>query len=62
MTYVHIDCPFCGEPFSFAADAVEGARQSLVVDCEICCRPIVVSLAWEADHTLSVRTEREGGG
>ena len=59
MTHVDIDCPFCGEPFSFAADAADGSRQRLVVDCEICCRPIVVSLDWGEDGFLAVQTVRE---
>ena len=38
-----IDCPHCGETFSLAFDESEGSAD-FIVDCEICCRPIKVSI------------------
>ena len=35
-------CPFCGEPFVVLLDEIDG-MQSLITDCEICCRPMTVS-------------------
>ena len=37
-----IACPFCGESFEVLLDDTEG-EQSLITDCEICCRPMVVT-------------------
>lgn len=38
-----ITCPHCGEEFQVASDLDEGAAE-FVVDCEICCRPMMVKL------------------
>lgn len=40
---VHIECPHCGETFSLAVDVSEGSAE-FTVDCEVCCRPMVVSV------------------
>jgi len=37
-----ITCPFCGEPFGVSLDETEG-RQTLITDCEVCCRPMTVT-------------------
>ena len=37
-----IACPFCGEAFEVLLDDTEG-EQSLITDCEICCRPMAVT-------------------
>ena len=38
-----IECPHCGESFSLALDISEGSAE-LIVDCEVCCRPMTVSV------------------
>jgi transcription elongation factor Elf1 len=38
-----IECPHCGESFTVAFDAGEG-NSEFVVDCEICCRPMTVTV------------------
>ena len=38
-----ITCPFCGEQFALGYDDTEGQAE-FVVDCEICCRPMTVTL------------------
>lgn len=40
---VDIGCPHCGETFSLAIDISAGSAE-FTVDCEVCCRPMVVSL------------------
>jgi hypothetical protein len=40
---VHIECPHCGETFGLAVDVSEGSAE-FTVDCEVCCRPMVVSV------------------
>jgi phage terminase large subunit GpA-like protein len=46
-----ISCPHCGESFSLAFDPSEGSAE-FVVDCEICCRPMVVTLEVNEDGEL----------
>lgn len=38
-----ISCPHCGEAFSLALDVSEGSAE-FTVDCEVCCRPMQVSV------------------
>ena len=38
-----IECPHCGEPFTIAFDVSEGSAE-FVVDCEVCCRPMTVTV------------------
>lgn len=38
-----IECPHCGESFTLAFDVSEGSAD-FIVDCEICCRPMSVSV------------------
>ena len=40
---VEIECPHCGEIFSLAIDVSEGSAD-FVADCEVCCRPIGISI------------------
>jgi len=38
-----LTCPHCGESFSIAFDVSEGSAE-FTVDCEVCCRPMLVSV------------------
>jgi len=38
-----LNCPYCGEPINMVVDYSAGS-QSYVEDCEVCCRPIEVSV------------------
>lgn len=40
---VSIQCPHCGETFDIALDASEGSAE-FIVDCEVCCRPMTVTV------------------
>jgi len=48
---ISIDCPHCGETFSLALDASEGSAE-FTVDCEVCCRPMTVSVRINDDGEL----------
>jgi hypothetical protein len=48
---LNIECPHCGETFSLALDASEGSAQ-FTVDCEVCCRPMTVSVRVGDDGEL----------
>ena len=55
-----IACPYCGESIAVLVDAEE-AGQRYIEDCQVCCRPIVFSIAIGADGglTVSVHDENE---
>ena len=48
---ISIECPHCGETFSLALDASEGSAE-FTVDCEVCCRPMTVSVRVNDDGEL----------
>ncbi len=45
---VAIDCPYCGEGIEVMVDASAG-DQRYVEDCSVCCRPMVIGVALDAD-------------
>lgn len=53
-----IDCPYCGEPNLLAIDVSAGA-QRYVEDCQVCCRPmtVTVSLSAQGLPEVSVRAQ-----
>lgn len=43
MPFQYIQCPYCGESIDlFVDDSVE--HQQYVEDCQVCCRPINLSV------------------
>lgn len=48
---VSIECPHCGESFTLALDVSEGSAE-FTVDCEVCCRPMTVSVRVNDDGEL----------
>ncbi len=51
--FVTITCPHCGEGFEIPFDPNEGNAQ-FVVDCEVCCRPMTVSVRTKAGEVENV--------
>src|SRR3546814_8263900 len=56
-------CPYCGEPLELFVDGSAGDQQ-YIEDCQVCCRPIVVTVALDADGepVVAVRAEDEARG
>jgi hypothetical protein len=55
--FVAANCPYCGERFETRVDVSAGA-QEYIEDCEVCCRPIALSVELEdsgALHALRVQ-------
>lgn len=46
-------CPWCGQSFEVTIDTSQGSHR-LVLDCEVCCRPIEVSAECEPGEILSL--------
>jgi len=46
-----IECPHCGETFALAFDASEGSA-TFTIDCEVCCRPMTVSVRIDDDGAV----------
>jgi hypothetical protein len=53
-----VSCPYCGETVELLVDSGGGPLQEYVEDCEVCCRPWSVRVAFDSDGyaTVSVVT------
>jgi hypothetical protein len=47
-------CPYCWQEVEIALDPGGGARQDYEEDCEVCCRPWLVSVRYGSDGGVSV--------
>jgi len=54
--WVEVECPYCGEMFDVRVDPGEEG-QSLVQDCQVCCKPVQLSVDVE-DGDISVFAAR----
>lgn len=48
-----IDCPYCGETIEILIDASAG-DQEYIEDCQVCCKPINISVRFDAEGEVSV--------
>lgn len=55
-----VGCPYCGEEIELLIDASAG-DQDYIEDCQVCCKPINVSVRFdsEGDASVSVRSDDE---
>jgi hypothetical protein len=53
-----IQCPYCGERIDILLDASAG-DQNYIEDCQVCCRPISVSVWVDADDEPHVNVAGE---
>lgn len=53
-------CPYCGEPVQLVVDEGE-EEQDYIEDCQVCCRPMQVSVrrAHDGSIELQLRDENE---
>lgn len=49
-----IQCPFCGQCFELAIDTTQ-PEQRFTTDCEICCRPMQVTVACAGGEILDLQ-------
>ena len=56
-TGAEVQCPCCGAGVEILLDPGGGSYQEYVEDCEVCCRPWQVSVAYGTDGTADVSVE-----
>ena len=56
LTEHDIDCPFCAERITLLVDASAGS-QTYIEDCQVCCRPIEVSISADGGELIDVRVD-----
>ncbi len=42
-------CPYCGVELSIRLDPSGGTQQNFIQDCEVCCRPIQLTVRFEGE-------------
>ncbi|MDB4798971.1 CPXCG motif-containing cysteine-rich protein, partial [Verrucomicrobia bacterium] len=52
-SYSEVSCPYCGEPTSCHLDPSQGSEE-LVIDCEVCCRPMALSVHRDSAGDVSI--------
>ena len=52
-------CAFCGEENQVFVDGTGGAHQKFTEDCEVCCRPNLISVSIGYDGSVWVDSEQE---
>jgi hypothetical protein len=52
-------CPYCGETNDLLVDFSGGLHQEFVVDCEVCCAPILVRLQIRGENIIALVVQRE---
>ncbi|GAA0755387.1 CPXCG motif-containing cysteine-rich protein [Psychroflexus lacisalsi] len=52
----YFQCPYCWEDISMLLDP-SVRKQTYVEDCEVCCNPIQLTVAFEAEELVEFRAE-----
>ena len=53
-----IDCPYCGEAIGILLDTSIPSQQ-YIEDCQVCCRPITLTVDVDDDGAIAVRARGE---
>ena len=62
---VSSSCPYCGEPVQLVVDDTSsnedflGEEQDYIEDCQVCCRPMQVSVRYAANGELEIALRDE---
>jgi hypothetical protein len=54
QTEATVTCPYCGEEVEITLDPGSGEVQDYVEDCEVCCKPWQVEVAYHTDGVAEV--------
>lgn len=58
LTEQTISCPYCGEMITILVDD-SLPEQQYIEDCQVCCRPIVLSVSVDVDGDVAVTATTE---
>ena len=53
-TAATVYCPYCNETVEITLDPGGGSAQEYVEDCEVCCQPWTVNVAYREDGSAAV--------
>jgi hypothetical protein len=57
-----VACPYCGEEIELAVDPGGGSVQEYVEDCDVCCRPLQLSVSWDEDGVAHAAAATDDDG
>jgi len=58
LAFRDIQCPYCGESIEIAVDtSIE--HQQYIEDCQVCCRPIVLTARLDENGTAQIKASAE---
>jgi hypothetical protein len=53
-------CAGCGEWNETSVDSSAGSKQSYIEDCQVCCKPNILRIAWDmsaGEYTIQAELE-----
>jgi hypothetical protein len=54
-TFARVQCPYCWQKVEIAIDPGSGDSQQYEEDCEVCCRPWLVSVYYDGSGAAHVQ-------
>ena len=58
VTEAGVICPWCGEAMTIGIDPGGGSVQEYEEDCQVCCRPWLVTVRFDRTGAPAVEVER----
>jgi Cysteine-rich CPXCG len=58
QTEFEVQCPYCGEMIWMEFYPEDGECQEMVVDCEVCCNPILYTIQFSLRGRARLNVER----
>lgn len=56
-----VSCPYCGAEVEIALDPGGASTQRYVEDCEVCCRPLQLTVRWDPSGRATVEAQTDEG-
>jgi hypothetical protein len=52
-------CPHCFENVEYRVELGDGSSQEFSIDCEVCCRPILLKMSLDTQGDINIEAEKE---
>jgi len=59
MKHAEFLCPYCAQPNLLTADPSDGKSQVFTIDCEVCCRPIRITVYIDDESEPVIQADAE---
>ncbi|MFZ4713218.1 MAG: CPXCG motif-containing cysteine-rich protein [Bacteriovoracaceae bacterium] len=60
QTDFKVKCPYCFEAICMEFYPEEGEVQEMIIDCEVCCQPILYRVEFSAHNKPRLTVDRSG--